>query len=370
VAPCLILPLFLSFGLNAEYFMSGKCSEKTDVYAFGVFLLELVSGKSLFDLLEGTEAEDQGLYSWVSSQALEKVQQCILERLCCALDRVYCALKRVSCRVYCTHMWRCRVCSVLCHVPCSIVLPHRVALYCCSDLASCHCAIVPFFPPFPSLWRCAAGGRCPGHPLGAILPLLLLSRVALYYCILLYIIYYYILCGVVQLADVVQKQDIREVLDSEPGVIHRGRDGGRGRCSQVALLCIRSEPDGRPTMEQVGLCFVSLRQACVLGVPQARPVSRHCVACVSPRHFPAGGSWCKPFFFFFFPFFSALEQVANMLGSDRRGSRSSGPSGGREAARLTTDGSILRDILITPPPGRTSAPGLTWTLARCTGPGR
>ncbi|CAI5525910.1 unnamed protein product, partial [Closterium sp. Naga37s-1] len=29
------------------YFVSGQCSEKTDVYAFGVFLLELVSGKDV-----------------------------------------------------------------------------------------------------------------------------------------------------------------------------------------------------------------------------------------------------------------------------------------------------------------------------------
>lgn len=52
--------------LPAEYFVSGQCSEKTDVYAFGVFLLELVSGKDVFELTVGPEAEDMLLRDWVS----------------------------------------------------------------------------------------------------------------------------------------------------------------------------------------------------------------------------------------------------------------------------------------------------------------
>eukprot|EP00475_Leptophrys_vorax_P022846 TRINITY_DN3108_c0_g1_i1.p1 TRINITY_DN3108_c0_g1~~TRINITY_DN3108_c0_g1_i1.p1 ORF type:complete len:633 (-),score=70.43 TRINITY_DN3108_c0_g1_i1:459-2357(-) len=50
-----------------EYFVSGKCSEKTDVYAFGVFLLELVSGKDVFELTLPPEAEELLLRDWVAN---------------------------------------------------------------------------------------------------------------------------------------------------------------------------------------------------------------------------------------------------------------------------------------------------------------
>lgn len=48
-----------------EYFMTGKCSVKTDVYAFGVFLLELVSGQDIFTLTSDTRAQELGLHDWL-----------------------------------------------------------------------------------------------------------------------------------------------------------------------------------------------------------------------------------------------------------------------------------------------------------------
>ncbi|CAI5484779.1 unnamed protein product, partial [Closterium sp. Yama58-4] len=50
-----------------EYFVSGQCSEKTDVYAFGVFLLELVSGKDVYGLTVVPEAEEILLRDWLVS---------------------------------------------------------------------------------------------------------------------------------------------------------------------------------------------------------------------------------------------------------------------------------------------------------------
>lgn len=47
--------------------MSGQCSEKTDVFGFGVFLMELVSGKDVYQLSVQAEAEDVLLRDWVSA---------------------------------------------------------------------------------------------------------------------------------------------------------------------------------------------------------------------------------------------------------------------------------------------------------------
>ncbi|CAI7870775.1 unnamed protein product [Closterium sp. NIES-53] len=54
-----------------EYFVSGQCSEKTDVYAFGVFLLELVSGKDVYGLTVVPESEEILLRDWVSRLLVE-----------------------------------------------------------------------------------------------------------------------------------------------------------------------------------------------------------------------------------------------------------------------------------------------------------
>eukprot|EP00475_Leptophrys_vorax_P001641 TRINITY_DN10901_c0_g1_i2.p1 TRINITY_DN10901_c0_g1~~TRINITY_DN10901_c0_g1_i2.p1 ORF type:complete len:631 (-),score=52.25 TRINITY_DN10901_c0_g1_i2:135-2027(-) len=55
-----------------EYFVSGQCSEKTDVYAFGVFLLELVSGKDVYALTVVPEQQEVLLKDWVASLVLDK----------------------------------------------------------------------------------------------------------------------------------------------------------------------------------------------------------------------------------------------------------------------------------------------------------
>lgn len=55
-----------------EYFVSGQCSEKTDVYAFGVFLLELISGKDVYTLTVIPEQEEILLRDWVSRLVLDK----------------------------------------------------------------------------------------------------------------------------------------------------------------------------------------------------------------------------------------------------------------------------------------------------------
>ncbi|KAG8372369.1 hypothetical protein BUALT_Bualt12G0059100 [Buddleja alternifolia] len=53
-------PIEGTFGhLAPEYFMHGVVDEKTDVFAFGVFLLELISGKKPVD------SSHQSLHSWV-----------------------------------------------------------------------------------------------------------------------------------------------------------------------------------------------------------------------------------------------------------------------------------------------------------------
>ena len=60
----LFLPFFPYSYLAPEYFQHGKVSDKTDVYAFGVVLLELITGR------KPIEAErppgEENLVSWVS----------------------------------------------------------------------------------------------------------------------------------------------------------------------------------------------------------------------------------------------------------------------------------------------------------------
>lgn len=49
----------------AEYFSTHEWDEKTDVYAFGVLLVELVSGLSLYELAKDTHAPESGMQEWV-----------------------------------------------------------------------------------------------------------------------------------------------------------------------------------------------------------------------------------------------------------------------------------------------------------------
>lgn len=49
--------------LAPEYFQHGKVSDKTDVYAFGVVLLELITGRKPIESRRGSGEEN--LISWV-----------------------------------------------------------------------------------------------------------------------------------------------------------------------------------------------------------------------------------------------------------------------------------------------------------------
>lgn len=49
--------------LAPEYFQHGKVSDKTDVYAFGVVLLELITGRKPIESSRGTGEEN--LVQWV-----------------------------------------------------------------------------------------------------------------------------------------------------------------------------------------------------------------------------------------------------------------------------------------------------------------
>ncbi|KAL9255817.1 BRASSINOSTEROID INSENSITIVE 1-associated receptor kinase 1-like protein, partial [Drosera capensis] len=54
-----------------EYLSTGKCSEKTDVFGYGVELLELITGQRAFDLARLTHDDDAMLLDWVKGQRLE-----------------------------------------------------------------------------------------------------------------------------------------------------------------------------------------------------------------------------------------------------------------------------------------------------------
>ncbi|XP_057771317.1 BRASSINOSTEROID INSENSITIVE 1-associated receptor kinase 1-like [Salvia miltiorrhiza] len=48
-----------------EYLASGRCSDKTDVFGYGAFLLELITGHRAVDLLEVADEEDRLRADWV-----------------------------------------------------------------------------------------------------------------------------------------------------------------------------------------------------------------------------------------------------------------------------------------------------------------
>ena len=49
-----------------EYLSTGKCSEKTDVFGYGIMLLELITGQRVFDLARLAIDDDVMLLDWVS----------------------------------------------------------------------------------------------------------------------------------------------------------------------------------------------------------------------------------------------------------------------------------------------------------------
>ena len=48
-----------------EYISTGKSSEKTDVYGYGIMLLELITGQKAFDLARFAKDDDVLLLDWV-----------------------------------------------------------------------------------------------------------------------------------------------------------------------------------------------------------------------------------------------------------------------------------------------------------------
>ena len=53
-----------------EYLSTGKSSEKTDVFGYGVMLLELITGQRAFDLARLANDDDVMLLDWVSNSHL------------------------------------------------------------------------------------------------------------------------------------------------------------------------------------------------------------------------------------------------------------------------------------------------------------
>ncbi len=52
-----------------EYLSTGKSSEKTDVFGYGIMLLELITGQRAFDLARLANDDDVMLLDWVSSSS-------------------------------------------------------------------------------------------------------------------------------------------------------------------------------------------------------------------------------------------------------------------------------------------------------------
>ncbi|KAG6436648.1 hypothetical protein SASPL_101550 [Salvia splendens] len=48
-----------------EYLASGKCSDKTDVFSYGAFLLELITGQKIIDLIHVADENDRMCVDWV-----------------------------------------------------------------------------------------------------------------------------------------------------------------------------------------------------------------------------------------------------------------------------------------------------------------
>lgn len=65
-----------TFGyLAPEYFMYRKVSDTIDVYAFGVVLLELISGRK--PISSETPKGQESLVMWVRASSIKRISACI-----------------------------------------------------------------------------------------------------------------------------------------------------------------------------------------------------------------------------------------------------------------------------------------------------
>ncbi|KAL3523611.1 hypothetical protein ACH5RR_016445 [Cinchona calisaya] len=86
-----------------EYLSTGKCSEKTDVFEYGVMLLELITGQRTFDLARLANDEDVLLLDWVKGLLKEKkLERLVDANLGCiyVVDEVE---QLIQVALFCTH---------------------------------------------------------------------------------------------------------------------------------------------------------------------------------------------------------------------------------------------------------------------------
>jgi somatic embryogenesis receptor kinase 1 len=57
-----------------EYLSTGKSSEKTDVFGYGIMLLELITGERAFDFSRLANDDDVMLLDWVRKKREENLQ--------------------------------------------------------------------------------------------------------------------------------------------------------------------------------------------------------------------------------------------------------------------------------------------------------
>ena len=62
-----------------EYLSTGKSSEKTDVFGYGVMLLELITGQRAFDLARLANDDDVMLLDWVKGLLKEKKLETLVD---------------------------------------------------------------------------------------------------------------------------------------------------------------------------------------------------------------------------------------------------------------------------------------------------
>jgi somatic embryogenesis receptor kinase 1 len=62
-----------------EYLSTGKSSEKTDVFGYGIMLLELITGERAFDFTRLANDDDVMLLDWVRNKNSQKNLEVLFE---------------------------------------------------------------------------------------------------------------------------------------------------------------------------------------------------------------------------------------------------------------------------------------------------